>query len=88
MPDLKFICPHCGSNSLGSVEQVIMTYPIKRISEDGDLDYNYEMPQAGDSEILAYQCRDCGYELQDKNGNSIVDCITVPEWIKKNNPDK
>ncbi len=78
----KFTCPKCGHNELGSVEQVIMTYPITKIT-DGDLDYDTDNPTAGDSQILSYQCLYCGYELEDEQGNSIADCLEVVEWIKK-----
>ena len=84
MKDLQFTCPKCNHHELGSVEQVIMTYPITRIPGDGDLDYDYDNPESGDGEVLAYQCMNCGYELEDEKGNPIVDCVQVVEWIKKN----
>ena len=31
---LKFTCPKCNHNELGSVEQVIMTYPVIEITDD------------------------------------------------------
>ena len=88
MKQLKFTCPKCNHHELGSVEQVIMTYPITRIPDDGDLNYDTDNPTAGDSQILAYQCMHCGYELKDENGNTIQDCLEVPEWIKRNLPEK
>ena len=84
MPNLTFTCPSCGHNELGSVESVIMTYPIRRIPDSGDLDYDYDNPEAGDSEVLCYQCMQCGYELKDSQGTAIVDCLQVVEWVKKN----
>ena len=84
MKELKFTCPKCGKNELGSVEQVIMTYPITKIPENGDLDYDTDNPTAGDGDVLAYICMNCGFELKDERGNPIDDCAKVPEWCKKN----
>jgi len=88
MKGLVFTCPECGNHELGSVEQVIMTYPILIIPKNGDLDYGYDNPDAGDGEVLAYQCINCGYELTDNKGNTITDCVDVPKWIKKNQSKK
>ena len=82
MNTLTFTCPECGKHELGSVEEVMMTYPIIRIPDDGDLDYNYDNAEAGDGQLLCYQCLNCGYELEDEKGNTITDCLKVPEWIK------
>jgi len=81
---IKFVCPKCGKNELGSIEQVIRTYPITKISENGNLEYDTDRVIAGDGEVLAYQCINCGYELKNKQGNPIEDCTKVPEWCKKN----
>ncbi len=87
--EVKFTCPRCGKNELGSVEQVLMTYPIKRIPIDGDLDYDTDNPTAGDGQVVAYQCMNCGYELKDtENGQQIEDCSKVPEWVAKNCPQE
>jgi hypothetical protein len=88
MDTLIFTCPECGKNELGSVEQVFLTYPITRIPEDGDLDYDYDNPEAGDGDVLCYQCLNCGYELQDEAGNTITDCLKVPDWIQKHGSGK
>ena len=88
MKELKFKCPKCGKNELGSVEQVIMTYPITKIPDDGDLDYDYDNPTAGDGQVLAYQCMNCAYELKNEQGNPINDCLQVSEWIKNNIVEK
>ena len=85
--ELKFTCPKCGQNRLGSVEQALVTYPITKIPNDGDLDYDIENPVIGGGEVLGYQCMDCGYELKDKQGYSVIDCVKVPEWIRENNPE-
>ena len=82
--ELIFTCPKCGKHELGSVEQVFMTYPIKKINVDGDLDYDTDNPTAGDSQVLAYQCMNCGYELEDEQGNSFVEQSDVIEWIRNN----
>ncbi len=84
---LNFTCPKCNHNELGSVEQVIMTYPITEITDE-DVVYDYDNPTAGDSQILSYQCLNCGYELEDEQGNSFVDQSDVIEWIKKNTSEK
>lgn len=60
-----------------------MTYPITRIPSNGDLDYDTDNPTAGDGQVLAYQCMNCGYELTDEQGNTITDCIEVAKWVKK-----
>ncbi len=86
MREHEFTCPKCNHHELSSVEQVIMTYPITLIPDDGDLDYDYDNPTAGDSQILSFQCLYCGYELKDEQGNSIVEQKDVIEWIKKNTP--
>jgi len=85
---IKFTCPKCGKNELGSVEQIIMTYPITRISDDGDLEYDTDRVIAGDGEVLAYQCINCGFELKDEQGVSIHDCLQLPKWIKRNKSEK
>ena len=82
MKELKFTCPKCNKNELGSVEQAILTYPITKIPENGFVEYDYDNPNAGDSHILAYQCMNCGYELKDEQGNTINKCVEVVEWIK------
>ena len=84
---LKFTCPKCGSNKLGQVNTVIVTYPVTRIPDDGDLDYDLDNTENGDGEVLCHQCMDCGYELKN-NGIEVVDVIDVPEWILKNCPQE
>ncbi len=88
MKELKFTCPKCNYHELGSVEQAILTYPITRIPDNGLMDYDQDNPKTGDSHILSYQCLSCGYELKDKQGNTIVECSEVVEWIKNNTPAK
>ncbi len=88
MKELKFTCPKCNHNELGSVEQVIMTYPITRIPNDGDLNYDYDNPTAGDSQILSYQCLHCGFELEDEQGHSFTEQSDVIDWIKRNMSEK
>ncbi len=85
--ELIFTCPKCGKHELGSVEQVIMTYPITEINDE-DLEYDTDNPTAGDSQILSYQCLHCGFELEDEQGNSFTEQSDVIEWIKKNLPEK
>jgi len=88
MKDLKFTCPKCGYNELGSVEQAIMTYPITKIPHNGSLEYELDNPTSGDSHILAYQCMKCGFELKDEQGNTLIECSDVVEWIKNNPPEQ
>lgn len=83
MKTLPFTCPKCGKKDIGSVEQVMMTYPIKVIPEDGDLVYDHDNPIAGDGHVLAYQCMSCGYELEDDGGNTITEGMKLVEWLKK-----
>lgn len=83
-----FTCPKCNHQELGSVEQCILTYPITKIPDDGDLDYDTDNPTAGDSQVLAYQCLNCGYELKDEQGNPIDECAAVVEWVKNNTPEQ
>jgi rubredoxin len=83
MKTYQFTCPECKKHELGSVEQVILTYPITRIPSNGDLDYDTDNPTAGDGQVLAYQCMNCGYELKDEQGNTITDCTEVAKWVKK-----
>ena len=82
---LKFVCPECGSNELTSIESVITSFPLTRISEDGDLDYDYEKyNRTYDSEVICYECIECGYTLKNERGITIKDCSLVAEWVKKN----
>ena len=82
MKTLKFTCPDCGKHELGSVEQVILTYPITNLNSDGDFDYDYDNPTAGDGEVLSYRCMNCGYELKNELGNTIQDCVEAVQWLK------
>ena len=84
MKDLNFTCPKCKYHELGSVEQAILTYPITKIPDNGFLEYDFDNPTAGDGHILAYQCMHCGFELKDEQGNTLVECVDVVEWIKNN----
>lgn len=85
MKKAKFICPDCGSENLGQLQNVMTTYRITNIPEDGNLDYDHCNPQTGDGEVLSHQCMDCGYELRDKDGNVVDDCLKVYEAVKKLN---
>ena len=76
------------SRKLGSVENVLTTFPILNIPLDGDFEYDYENRSTSDSLVLAYQCLHCGFELEDENGNTIHDCLDVIEWIKKHTSEK
>ena len=82
MAKLQFTCPNCGKHELGSVEQVILTYPIITINDNGDFDYDTDNPTAGDGQVLSYQCMNCGYELENEQGNAIQDCESAVEWLK------
>jgi len=81
---IRFICPSCGENVLGSVEEVILTYPITSITDKGDLYYDTDNPTAGDGQVIAYQCMNCGFELKNEDENTIEDCTKVAEWCIKN----
>jgi len=85
MGKLLFTCPDCGKHELGSVEEIIMTYPIISIKEDGDFDYDTDNPTSGDGQVLSYQCMNCGYELKDEHGFEIQNCESAAEWIKEHN---
>lgn len=84
MTNYIFTCPECNHHELGSVEQVILTYPIVKIPDDGDLDYDTDNPTAGDGHVLAYQCMNCGFELKDEKGITIQNCSEVVKWVKNN----
>jgi predicted RNA-binding Zn-ribbon protein involved in translation (DUF1610 family) len=85
---LTFTCPECGGHELGSLENVLTNYRIISIPANGDLEYDTKSPLTGDSTLLGYECRNCGFELTDENGNPITDCLQVPKWIKKNQSKK
>jgi hypothetical protein len=61
-----------------------MTYPITKISDDGDLEYDFDNPIAGDGQVIAYQCMNCSFELKNEQGNTIEYYTKVSEWCKKN----
>ena len=84
MKEYQFTCPKCNHHELGSVEQVILTYPITKIPDDGDLNYDTDDPTAGDGHVVAYQCLHCGFELKNEQGNTIQDCSEVVKWVKNN----
>lgn len=87
--ELIFTCPQCGKHDLGSVEQVLMTYPIKKINSDGDLDYDTDNPTSGDGQVLSYQCMNCGFELEHDDYNaSIIEQEDLIKWIKENCPQE
>ncbi len=89
MKALIFTCPKCGKHELGSVEKGFTSYPITNINVDGALDYDTDNPTAGNSQVVAYQCMNCGYELKDtENGQQIEDCMKVPAWVEKNCPQE
>ena len=88
MAKLKFTCPNCGKHELGSVEDVILTYPIITINDNGNFEYDTDNPSAGDGQVLSYQCMNCGYELEDEQGNAIQDCESAVEWLKDNMTNK
>ena len=85
--ELNFTCPKCGKHELGSVEQVIMTYPIKKINSDGDLEYDTDNPTAGDGQVLACQCMNCGWEIaESEQSHSLIEQEDVVKWIAENCP--
>lgn len=85
---IKFTCPNCGGNELGQLQNVLTTYKVTKICNDGNLEYNHFDPEIGDGITLSHQCMDCGYELRDKSGNVVEDCAEVYEAVKNlNNPD-
>lgn len=82
---LKFTCPKCGKHELGSVEQVIMTYPVTDIdSESKCIEFDSDNPTAGDSYTLCFQCMNCGFELKHDDYNaSIIEQEDLVKWVKK-----
>jgi rubredoxin len=82
MKTLTITCPDCGKQDFGSLEQVFMTYPIKAIRENGDLVYDRDNPIAGNGQVLGIQCLNCGYEIQDKDGNPLIDSLQVLSWVR------
>lgn len=82
---IEFTCPDCGGNELGQLQNVLTTYKVTKIRENGDLDYNHFDPETGDGIVLSHQCMDCGYELRDKSGNVVEDCTEVYKAVKNLN---
>jgi rubredoxin len=82
MKTFQITCPDCGKQEFGSLEQVFMTYPVKGIYENGEMVYDRDNPVVGNGQVLAFQCQNCGYEIQDKDGNSITDSIQLFAWVR------
>jgi hypothetical protein len=81
---LEFVCPECGATRLESCEgNAYVTSVITNLSEDGD--FFYGLPTIEDSEMLAFQCVDCGFRPIDKSGQDINDNLELVKWLKKQN---
>lgn len=84
---LNFICPECGETKL---EEVMMGVTVLNsitaifYNEDGvslewgDADYQ-------DGHIARFQCEECGYMLEEDNGNLIRNYEKLAEWLKERN---
>ncbi len=78
---LKFKCPKCDSEKLECCEDGPYISEITNIDDEGDFDYG---PIEGSgSTVDGFQCAQCGYVLQDKEGNNLDMNKEVVEWIKK-----
>ena len=86
MKELVFTCPKCEHHELASVQRVWHTFIVERIFDGGELEYDYDNCERGDSEVERYQCNYCGYVLTDEDGEPIDMCDDVPKWIKNNIP--
>ena len=85
---MQFKCPECGSKNLGQLQNVMTTYRVTEIPEDGNLEYDHHSPEIGDGTVLSHQCMDCGYELRDKHDNPVDDIMNVFEAVKKLNSEE
>ncbi len=85
---LIFTCPKCGKHELGSVEQVLMTYPVTEIDlESQCIEYDSDNPTAGDGYTLSFQCVYCGWEIaESENSHSLIEQADVVKWIAENCP--
>lgn len=81
---LKFTCPKCGKNDLEEVMVGVTVFnSIKTISYDehgelidwGDCDHE-------DGSIDRFQCEECGYTIEDKDGMLIRHYDELIEWLK------
>ena len=84
--NLKFVCPKCGGNKLGQIQEVPMMYPITEIDPDGDFEYdtNNAIDAGGDVETISHECMDCGFIITKESGFPMVDLQDAANWIKNN----
>jgi predicted RNA-binding Zn-ribbon protein involved in translation (DUF1610 family) len=81
---LDFVCPNCGCKRLECCEaNAYVTSIITNLSDNGD--FSYGSPIIEDSEVLAFQCVDCGFRPTDKSGQDINDNVELVKWLKKQN---
>lgn len=81
MKNLKFTCPDCGKHRLECVMDGINTCEVTSLHNSGDFDYG---PVESESDVVRWQCLECGYTLKDGDGEDIIDNVEVANWIEEN----
>ena len=72
---LSFICPKCGKEKLECVMENGSISGVLAIHKDGLFEFDNSPV---DSELLYYQCENCGFQLPCDNDQDVV------VWIKEN----
>jgi predicted RNA-binding Zn-ribbon protein involved in translation (DUF1610 family)/rubredoxin len=78
---LTFTCPECGKHRLECVMDGIHSCDVTSIPESGNFEYG---DLESEADVDRWQCLECGYILQTKNGDNITANEDVVAWIKKN----
>lgn len=74
--DIGFKCPQCGKTDLQEVlGDVIVTSLVKKIEENGYIEYEDETILKDFAKVLRYQCFHCRFILQDDDFGDSRDYI-------------
>ena len=76
---LKFVCPDCGGTILESVQDGIHVSRVLNIDPDGNFDFG---DISSEADMDRYQCENCGFTLEDSEGDPIINNEDVVEWVK------
>ena len=80
---MNFQCPKCKYERLECCEtDAFVTSIITDLDDDGDFDYAQLIIR--DSTVDRFNCVNCGFVLEDEQGENITDNLEVIEWLKKN----